>query len=208
MKKRLTRIITLILSTLMLFSIGLTTLGCFEDQREKELNYMMNYMAKIPAEQTGYRISQVGKYPGDLLLLPTEGTFSIDGIDFEVVENTNNDAWYSIIVNGKTNTIDAQFMRERSQAFCKIQSMWYEYDNIKEKDRDYSEYKIEVGSVSISNNQIFFIVGNLEFNRRTYKGIYVQSLFLYDIKQDSVTYLGYNKDYHGETSFSVFLFHE
>ena len=110
MKKKLTRIITLILTVLLLFSIGLTTSGCLKDQREKELNYMMNYMAKIPVEQTGYRISKIGNYPDDLLLLPSNGEFNINGIDF-VIEGGIVTA-PKVIINGETRVINSTFMRE------------------------------------------------------------------------------------------------
>ena len=56
--------------------------------------------------------------------------------------------------------------------------------------------------------KFFFVVGNKDFDRRGYKGAQLETLFLYDIKEDAVFYLGCVDEYHGTSSFAVFLFEE
>ena len=111
MKKRLTRIITLILSILMLFSIGVTTSGCFESNSSK---HMRQFMSNIPLEETGYSLIHSYK----------DGTMPPD----ENLIERAKDLGGSVVLNGKTYGISMGIVNYGNQGI--VYTITYELQEV------------------------------------------------------------------------------
>ena len=212
MKKKITRIITLILSTLMLFSIGLTTSGCstwYVSILKPSYDYMIKYMKNIPVEQTGFRISS--KDTTGILIENTIGTYNVDGIEVTIETDRTMQGFFILTYNGISKTLNNEFLRNKSQAFYRMQALWYEYNGIYEKDRVFNEGENLVKRVMCYGNTIFFLVSKLFCPVGSYVWTQIPSLFLYDIQTDQVIYLGYDDDYERtdyESQAPMYLFCE
>ena len=192
MKKRLTRIITLILSILMLFSIGLTTSGCTTRESERQREYLIKTMDSIPVEVEGYKLYRAGDETINdeeaVNFERREGVFNLQGKEVEVV--VENYAWH-LKYDEKDVELNEQFIVDRSSVYNKISTMWSEYESPHRKKMTIIN-KPNITKISIYNGYLFILMCRISADIiGDIRGIFPPSLFRYDILEDKIDYLGY-----------------
>lgn len=156
--------------------------------------YLTKKMDEIPIEFEGYEISET---QGSKIIKEFEGTVVIDNVLVCINKQTGSYGDYKIIINNNEILVDNEFMRQKSEIYVQIHSLWLNYKKINSKYNQI-EGSSRIYSIFAFDNNLFIVTNGLHFSwtqKVNVIGFYPVTLYRYDIKNDSVMYAGYCKDY-------------